>query len=390
MKSIFKIIITIIAVLCLLSCNSKKLGENDFSFIVTTDWRQFSKPEYHNSNYFQGALEAISKVGKGDFMLSPGDVEPQWEALALIEKILGQDYPWYPLMGNHELEDPSYVQWLRDHNAGGNTLPNVVNVGPDGSKETTFSFDWGDCHFVYLNQYFDGVSDTGTDGEMVPELLEWLEKDLKENTKKYCIVTGHEPIVSMPDKISGRIRHRGDSLDKYPLSTREFFNLMMEYKVNAYMHGHTHSTAIGKINGLWRIDPGHAKGIEDVHPRPMLDWIYQLIDNGYSVDDALVEVLAKENWIVKKTLYYMNLLNGESYKTIDDVTTFPILKEFFVKSEKSEEYKNTCIDTFWENRLPTFSTFLKVWVSNDGITVDVYRKPFDTIEYSKVDSYKLN
>lgn len=29
-----------------------------------------------------------------------------------------------------------------------------------------------------INVYYDGKSDVGTDGDVVPELLEWLEEDL--------------------------------------------------------------------------------------------------------------------------------------------------------------------------------------------------------------------
>ncbi|NIP97071.1 MAG: hypothetical protein GWO24_28015, partial [Akkermansiaceae bacterium] len=72
--------------------------------------------------------------------------------------------------------------WLRALNPGGNTLPNVVNVGPggpgpSGSEETTYSFDYGNVHFIQLNQYYDGSNDAGTDGDVVDELYSWLEAD---------------------------------------------------------------------------------------------------------------------------------------------------------------------------------------------------------------------
>ena len=58
------------------------------------------------------------------------------------------------------------MDWLRIFNRDGNTLPNIVNVGPAGCAETTYSFDYGNAHFVVLNEYFDGSSDVGADGEV--------------------------------------------------------------------------------------------------------------------------------------------------------------------------------------------------------------------------------
>ena len=50
--------------------------------------------------------------------------------------------------------------------AGGVSLPNIVSAGPPGCEETTYSFDYGDAHFVVLNEYYNGISDRGTDGEV--------------------------------------------------------------------------------------------------------------------------------------------------------------------------------------------------------------------------------
>jgi hypothetical protein len=49
--------------------------------------------------------------------------------------------------------------------SGGVSLPSIVNAGPPGCEETTYSFDYGDAHFVVLNEYYNGTSDRGTDGD---------------------------------------------------------------------------------------------------------------------------------------------------------------------------------------------------------------------------------
>ncbi len=154
-------------------------------------------------------------------------------------------------------------------------MPNVVNRGPKGCEETTFSFDYGDTHFVVLNQYFDGVRDWGSKGDVVPELLEWLEADLAATTKKHIFVFGHEPLIPMPDMDNGRIRHQGDSLDEDPENAFAFHQLLLKYGVDAYVCGHTHNTSYAKINGLWQLDPGHARGLEEAS---YADQMYAAID----------------------------------------------------------------------------------------------------------------
>ena len=92
----------------------------------------------------------------------------------MITKVIGEDYPWYPVLGNHDPESPSTMEYLRQYSA---TVPNIVNRGPEGCEDTTYSFDYGNAHFVVLNVYFNGERDWGLEGEIVPELLTWLEAD---------------------------------------------------------------------------------------------------------------------------------------------------------------------------------------------------------------------
>jgi len=393
MKARFNFIKIGFITLVLFSCSNRE-DVSDLSFIITTDWRQYSTEYYQNSEYFQGALEDIKRTGKGDFMISPGDVEPQHEAFKLIKEILGEDYPWYPAIGNHEIEHEEYVEWFREYNNGGNTLPNIVNIGPEGCEETTFSFDWKNCHFIVLNEYYDGLSDMGTDGQIVPELLNWLENDLKSNNKQFCFVIGHEPINPQPDMESGRVRHRGDSLDQYPISTMKFFQLLKKYNIKAYIHGHNHSTSIVKLNGVWMLDAGHAKGTEEVFPEALINLINQKIEAGKVDEDAIKEVfLENDPYYVKKTLYYMGVTKDQSYKAykrINDKEGLASLTEFYNKVSVSQNYFDERLEFYLKGMLPTKSTYYRVDVSNKEVVVNVYRRPLDKIEYEKVESIILN
>ena len=105
-------------------------------FIIAADMRNFAV-DGETSKNFSGACEAIKEVGAGAFMISPGDldVHPPSAVRDMIDGVLGEDYPWYPVLGNHDPESPSTMRYLRKYNQ---TVPNVVNRGPEGCETTTF------------------------------------------------------------------------------------------------------------------------------------------------------------------------------------------------------------------------------------------------------------
>ncbi len=236
-------------------------NDKSYAFIVTADMRQYAGPEYESSQYFQGTCEAIRSVGKGAFMVSPGDIDPPWNVRYTLDKILGTDYLWYPVVGNHESETPADMAWLRDWGQG--AIPNLVQKGPPNGEETTYSFDYQNAHFVVLNQYYDGKSDIGTNGDVTDPLYQWLTADLEANTKPLTFIFGHEPVVSIPDADNGRQRHKDDCLNAYPQNNHRFCALLVEHDVTAFFCGHTHDYSAALINGLWQIDAGHSRGLGD-------------------------------------------------------------------------------------------------------------------------------
>ncbi len=236
----------------------------DFTFYSTADMRIYAGSGiYDTSSYFRGVCEAIADLGSGDFMIINGDLDPPEGVSWTIEQYLGSDYVWYPVTGNHEAETPEDMVWMRNINSGGNSLPNVVNIGPPGCVETTFSFDYNNCHFIILNQYFDGTSDVGTNGDVVDALYNWLVQDLAQTEKELIFVIGHEPAYPQPDEFNGRERHMDDSLNQHPTNRDRFWQLLSSSGVYAYFCGHTHNYSSYYRDGVWQIDAGHARGIGD-------------------------------------------------------------------------------------------------------------------------------
>ncbi len=207
-------------------------------------------------------------------MISPGDIDPPADSLWTIQNVLGIDYQWYPVEGNHELPGKGYeisigsnLEWLRTYDYDNNdvgALPDVVNQGPSGCPETTFSFDYENVHFVVLNEYCDINGDSATNGDIPNHLFDWLLSDLVHTQKQHIFVFGHEPAFPQPDADNGRKRHLTDSLNAHLVNRDRFWSLLKETGVVAYFCGHTHNFSTVNIDGVWQIDSGHARGQADL------------------------------------------------------------------------------------------------------------------------------
>lgn len=248
---------------------NQEASGSQFTFAVTADMRGYSgQGQYDTQEYFRGACEAIAALGSGAFMVSPGDIDPPADVEWTIERYIGHDYIWYPVVGNHELPgsgNESYpgsnMDWLRGYDYG------AVNPGPSGCPETTYSFDYENAHFVMLNEYCDTTGDTVTDGDVPDHLYDWLVGDLSATDKTHIFVFGHEPAYPQPDADNGRLRHLGDSLDGHPANRDRLWNLLRDKGVVAYICGHTHNYSGVEIDDVWQLDAGHARGLGDTGAR---------------------------------------------------------------------------------------------------------------------------
>lgn len=209
---------------------------------------------------FPVTLQGIkSNLGdEGEFHLTLGDLDDAPTNRLAIDSELGASSIWVPLVGNHEVNGlcggpPGCVPWMRTEfssgNGGRNSLESLLNAtpGPTGTSETTFYWDKERIRFIFLNEYWDGTTGANADasttsGEIIQEMLDWLEPVLADAQSKNLgvLVMGHEPAFN--DN-----RKSGDCLDR-TISTRDaFWEMLEDYDVMAYLCGDSHHYGAYKV-----------------------------------------------------------------------------------------------------------------------------------------------
>jgi hypothetical protein len=217
----------LVLLVAIIVCSSA--GAEQFRFTASADNRPYDAANLARWEWMLD--EMADKVGnEGVFHIMPGDFDSPEITDASLMTQFGIGTIWYPVVGNHEAETAADMTWVRNAFSG---LPYIVKSGPSGCGDTTYSFDYGNAHFVAINEYYDGTSDTGTDGDVVTELYNWLVDDLNNNTKPVVFVIGHEPAYPQG-------AHVGDSLDGHTTNRDRFWKLLNDRKVIAYICGHTH------------------------------------------------------------------------------------------------------------------------------------------------------
>jgi hypothetical protein len=245
------------------TATSSPTPQPNFSFVVTSDMSYYGAPEYFDyPNFFAALLGYVKQYGPGDFMISTGDVLPAEETYWTVRQVLGEDYLWFPIPGNHDFGHTD-LTFLQNYNydPNGSAEPNIVNGGPPSCPNTTYSFDYQNAHFVGLNVYCNEEAPWGIDGSITDILYDWLAEDLAGTDKEHIFVFGHEPAFPQPDDQTGDVRHLYDSLDQYPEARDRFWQLLQSHEVVAYIHGHTHGYSAEEFGGIWQLDAGQAMGV---------------------------------------------------------------------------------------------------------------------------------
>jgi hypothetical protein len=293
-------------------------------FSITCDNRDFPG--------FADVLQQMKKApgAPGQFMISPGDVNPPEDTRATLSKVFGETFPWYPAVGNHEIGHSSVttsknapqpkaakgskqggrapdasMKYLREY--FDKNLKGKVNPGPKGTQETTYSFDAGPVHVAVINLYWNGQPDPGSDakgkGEPVPALWEWMKSDLAASQKPWKLVVGHVPAFPQPDRNWSTARHADEAWDATKCDA--FWKVLEDAGVAAYICGHTHRYSRYRPEGskVWQIDSAQARG--------GTEWKY----------DAFVIVTADDKSL--KFDVYRNLDEKSKFAVTDSLTIGP-------------------------------------------------------------------
>ncbi|MBN1331921.1 VCBS repeat-containing protein [Candidatus Dojkabacteria bacterium] len=251
-----------------LASNPDDPESTEYNFHIASDMQERTGPGiYDTTDYFRGVAEAIA-ADDSDFFMTAGDMPSMTNTIWSVETYMGAEFPWYPVMGNHELPGHGSEAYygenmdiLRAFDYG------TVNPGPATCPETTYSFDHGNMHIIALNVYCDSVSDTHTDGDITTPVYNWLASDLAATDKDLIFVVGHEPAYPQPDQENGTSGHTTDSLNKYVSNRDAFWQLLADYNVVAYFCGHTHKYSAYHYNTIWQMNTAHSQGLGDMGAR---------------------------------------------------------------------------------------------------------------------------
>jgi hypothetical protein len=211
---------------------------------------------------------AQSPTKQVDAVIMLGDMDTFEKTSKAYGESTARNIPVFYEVGNHELGNKADLPEIRKSFTSYpfNPLP-----GPEGSRDTTYSFNLGDMHIVVLNEYWDGNNNgvcdwktpsggmnaddscfkyDGTDGGFIPDaLFKWLENDLDSNTKNWTIVTGHEQLYP-----SGR--HVGDSLDADKENRDKLEKLFVSKNLSAFIGAHTHFSSVITKDNIFHVDAG--------------------------------------------------------------------------------------------------------------------------------------
>ncbi|MCE5248624.1 PQQ-binding-like beta-propeller repeat protein [bacterium] len=160
------------------------------------------------------------------FVINCGDTgDVGWTALLqlyvkLMQPIVSSGIPVYTVVGNHELDYTGITS---------EDLAEIFDpLGPSqiGRHGTRYSFDYGGCHFVFLNNRpISGLI------RLNPDELEWLRSDLKSIRKNIPVLLFLHANMLEDD-------------------TCKIVEILQPYEYPVIFQGHRHTAGIGQWGGV--------------------------------------------------------------------------------------------------------------------------------------------
>jgi 3',5'-cyclic AMP phosphodiesterase CpdA len=174
------------------------------------------------------ALKPAFVVCSGDFV-EKGDDAAEWKTFDEITGKMRKAVPFYPVIGNHDVEKK-----------GAGLYEKYLKVPTNTGQMQYYSFDYGNCHFIIL----DTVGSLAPDGAQ----YRWLQADLKASEGKatHRFVVMHHPLYTLvPLRTSPAAKLRAQLLP-----------LLKESKVCAVFTGHDHHFFYTRRDGVAQVLSG--------------------------------------------------------------------------------------------------------------------------------------
>lgn len=202
----------------------------NFKFLIFGDSQsgQVTNPEYGPwkttvQNAFNANKDAKFIVNVGD-LVENGQYYIHWNNWFDAAKGVIDSIPDMAVQGNHETYIP---------NASGSTKPifwasqfKLPQNGPDGLKNQTYSYDYGNAHIVVLDSQED--EEKGINGSILESQKQWLDNDLKNSDKQWKLVFFHKtPYYNKSNRTNEAIKNA-------------FQPIFDKYHVDVVFNGHDH------------------------------------------------------------------------------------------------------------------------------------------------------
>ncbi|WP_421944224.1 fibronectin type III domain-containing protein [Pedobacter sp.] len=199
-----------------------------FSFIYLGDAQNDIR-----SKWSRVIRRAFATHGDARFIVHAGDLinrsnnDNEWGEWHFGGGFINGMIPSIPSSGNHEyFRDEQKALTLDPHWKAQYTLP---ENGPEGLKESVYYVDYANVRIISLNSQMIVL-----DSNSLKIQAKWLEDVLKNNPKRWTMITYHHPIYSTA---------KGRDNKEF----REVFKPLFEkYHVDVLMQGHDHTYSRGQ------------------------------------------------------------------------------------------------------------------------------------------------
>jgi len=258
------------------------VGNASFTFGVWADSQGTNHGEYPADPYEPTKKMMEHMADNVDFGVTAGDLCEDGHSYSSVKEFyidrvlnyLGQTKPWFNAWGNHDMQPNSIIRKFAD-------MPSKDRGTPYHAGYGNFSFDYGGCHFICIDDDYPNNTD--------PERWDWtwIENDLIQanaNNARFIFLFTH------------RAPYYERWYDGEKPVRDNLVPLMEQYGVDICFSGHMHAYERGYLNGVYYCVTGGGSWL-DLGENLVYDWPHMTV-GGYhdlapGIDGGLVNEYVK-------------------------------------------------------------------------------------------------